>query len=526
MLQTSENIKSIATEKNAEPKCFDVLVIGGGINGAGIARDSAGRGLSVLICEKNDWASATSSASTKLIHGGLRYLEHYEFNLVKSALIEREVLYNSAPHIIYPMRFVLPHDKTQRPKWMIRAGLFLYDNLGSKYRHNVFEKSHAISLKDHPLHNQFKTGFVYTDCFADDARLVLSNVIDASEKGAITLSNTECVQITPDNETNLWTVTLSHKAPQSKRSKKYTIQAKAIVNAAGQWVNNTLTDNLDGFKKKHKIRLVKGSHIVVPRLYNGKHAYILQNDDKRIVFTIPYQKNYTLIGTTDITIPSEANKEGNPEISEQEKDYLCSVVNRYFTNAITTSDIVWSYSGVRPLLDDGEDSASDVTRDYDLDLSYHKDLPILSIYGGKITTFRKLSEQVVDKLSDDIFPDKTLKPWTQNAILAGGDLSGTANFETFLSTLKLEFDWLPEKLVDRYAHAYGSRTRLLLKNCHRIEDMGENFGDNIYSQEITYLQNHEDATTIEDILWRRSKLGLHITTETKNKIENFLKKKA
>jgi len=522
ILRTQDNLLKITTAKDEPVYQCDLLVVGGGINGAGVARDAAGRGLSVVMCEKDDWASATSSASSKLIHGGLRYLEHYEFRLVRESLIEREVLYNLAPHIIWPMSFVLPHNKYQRPKWMIRAGLFLYDHLGAGQRHGVFSKSHAVSLKDHPLDDQYKTGFVYTDCWVDDARLVMANVIDAHEKGAVTLSRTECRSLKADKETGLWTANLYHKKPGNTRGKTYKVQARCVVNAAGPWVSRFLKEAAPDIKTKNKTKMVKGSHIVVPRLYKGQHAYILQNDDERIVFVMPYEKYYTLIGTTDKKFNGDP---ANVKIHKDEKQYLCEVVSEYFTTDVSVEDIVWTYSGVRPLLDDGEANASKVTRDYKLDMIWHKKCPSLSIYGGKLTTYRKLSEQVMDELTEEVF-EKLPKGWTDIGALPGGDFSPAANFDMYLNTLHREYHWLSKRLAYRYVHSYGSRVRVLLRNCHHIEDMGKELAPDLFEHEIDYLMDYEDAQTAEDVLWRRSKRGLHSDDDARLRVEKYMKKRA
>lgn len=521
MLRSRDNLQKIIRPKSEPSHHCDVLVVGGGINGAGIAHDLAGRGLSVVLCEKNDWGGATSSASSKLIHGGLRYLEQYEFGLVRSSLIERETLYRLAPHLIKPLRFVLPHDKSLRPKWMIRAGLFLYDRLGGRQSHNIFEKSYMLPLADHPLHEEYKTGFVYTDCWVDDARLVLANVTAAHEKGAVVLSRTECRTLEADKKTGLWTASLFHKAPDAARGKSCEITARCVVNAAGPWVESFLPEAVKGFKAHYHVRLVKGSHIIVPRLYNGAHAYILQNNDGRIVFVIPYENDYTLIGTTDVPY------EGDPaqvKISREEISYLCDAVGRYFTTPVVPSEVVRSYSGVRPLLDDGTQNASDVTRDYKLDLARHKSCPLLSVYGGKLTTYRKLSEQVADMLKEDVFPEAG-DAWTAAAPLPGADFAPAANLETFLKTLCREYHWLSAETAEQYVRRYGSRVREIIKNCHHADDMGTHFGAGLYANEIDYMMDFEDAQTAEDILWRRSKYGLHGNPEMFEKVEEYMSAK-
>lgn len=494
----------------------DVLVIGGGVNGAGIARDLAGRGLSVVLCEKNDLASATSSASTKLIHGGLRYLEYYEFRLVREALKEREVLLRSAPHIIWPLTFILPHHNKLRPWWLIRMGLFLYDHLGGR---RSLPKSEGKTLPGtrlgQPLKASFKRGFSYADCWVEDTRLVILAALDASERGATILPRTEVVHLAKHNKHDGWTVTLHDNITDET----YKIHANMVVNAAGPWVSQALAlAGGAGDIGKYKVRWVKGSHIIVPKLHHGDHAYILQNEDGRIVFVIPYEKKYSLIGTTDVEYHGDID-EVRIDISEVE--YLCNAVNGYFRHQIKPEDVEWTYSGVRPLLDDGESDAKAVTRDYILDLEQHKGAPILSIYGGKITTFRKLSEHVGEKVVAVL--GRGGGNWTAEATLPGGEASGL-NFDTFLKTLKREFNWLPEALAHRLARAYGSRVRTLLRGCKRLSDMGQDLGDQVYEAEIRYLATIEWAMTLDDVLWRRSKLGLHVSEETQKNIAKLLKK--
>lgn len=491
------------------------MVIGGGVNGAGIARDLAGRGLSVVLCEKNDLASATSSASTKLIHGGLRYLEYYEFRLVREALKEREVLLRSAPHIIWPMTFILPHHNKLRPWWLIRMGLFLYDHLGGR-RSLPKSQGHMFpgTRLGQPLKSIFKRGFSYADCWVEDTRLVILAALDAAEKGASILSRTECVHLAKHAKNNGWTATLHDNITDES----YKVHASMVVNAAGPWVGKTLQLAGAADIGKYKIRWVKGSHIIVPKLYPGDHAYILQNGDGRVVFVIPYEKKYSLIGTTDIEYHGDIDE---VRIEMEEVEYLCNAVNQYFRHQIKADEVQWTYSGVRPLVDDGEKDAKAVTRDYILDMEEHKGAPILSIYGGKITTFRKLSEHVGEKVVATL--GRGGGNWTADAPLPGAETSG-ANFDTFLKTLKREFNWLPEALAFRLARAYGSRVRTLLRGCKRLSDMGEDLGDQVYEAEIRYLATVEWAMTLDDILWRRSKLGLHISEETQNKIAKLLKK--
>ncbi len=492
----------------------DVLVIGGGVNGCGIARDLAGRGLSVILCEKDDLACATSSASTKLIHGGLRYLEHREFGLVRAALKEREVLLKSAPHIIWPLTFVLPHHKKLRPWWLIRLGLFLYDHLGGR-KILPASKSHFLpgTLLGQPLKGEFRRGFSYADCWVEDTRLVVLCARDAQEKGAEILTRTECLGLAKHAKEDHWVADMrDHNTDENFR-----VHAKLVVNASGPWVNKTL--NLAGKDvAKHKVRWVKGSHIIVPRLYQGDHAYILQNEDGRVVFTIPYEKKYTLVGTTDVEYHDDIEE---VRISMEEVDYLCNAVNRFFRHPVKPESVEWTYSGVRPLVDDGDGDASAVTRDYLLEMDAVEGLPLLSVFGGKITTFRKLSEQAGALVTAKL--GKGGKAWTEKAPLPGAE-STAANFETFQKTLRREYAWLPDVLAQRLARAYGSRVREILRGAKRLGDLGEYLGENIYESEIKYLVNYEWAQTLEDILWRRSKLGLHTTEDTQKKMKKLLKK--
>jgi glycerol-3-phosphate dehydrogenase len=489
-------------------ECYDLLVVGGGINGTGIARDAAGRGLTVMLCEKDDLASHTSSSSTKLIHGGLRYLEYGEYRLVRKALQEREVLLRSAPHIIWPLRFVMPHMPRLRPAWMIRAGLFLYDHLA---RRELLPGSRGIDLRRHPagapLINSLKRGFVYSDGWVDDARLVVLNAIDAKERGALIRTRTRLLSATRD--AGEWQVMLSDPGGTIN------IRARAIANAAGPWVSDLLKSALDdgeGSRRgaHHSVRLVKGSHIVTRRLFDHDHAYIFQNPDKRIIFAIPYEHDYTLIGTTDIEYHGDPSK---VEISADETRYLCDSINRYFKQQIGPQDVCWTYSGVRGLLEDEHaENASAVTRDYLLELDApDAEAPLLSVFGGKITTFRKLAEEAVDKLGAAIGP--SVQSWTEGAVLPGGDIPD-ANFERFLGALKQQNPWLPADLAHRYARAYGTRTPVLLGAAKSIEELGQAFAPGLYEAELRYLRDNEWAMRAEDVLWRRSKLGLHMERDT------------
>ncbi|WP_328702838.1 glycerol-3-phosphate dehydrogenase [Arenibaculum pallidiluteum] len=488
----------------------DLLVVGGGINGAGIARDAAGRGLSVLLCEQGDLASATSSASTKLIHGGLRYLEHYEFRLVREALAEREVLLRAAPHIIWPLRFVLPHDRSMRPAWMLRLGLFLYDHLGGR---RLLPPSRGIDLARHPagapLAEGFTRAFEYSDCWVEDSRLVVLNAMDAEARGARVLTRTRLVAAR--RERGLWIATLADLTTGATME----VSARGLVNAAGPWVADLLSARL-GTPSRHKVRLVKGSHIVVPRVFEGDHAYILQNTDRRIVFAIPYEQRFTLIGTTDLDYSGDP---ASVAIAPEEVDYLCAATSRYFRKPVRPEDVVWSYSGVRPLQDDAEGDASKVTRDYVLEMdTLHGGAPLLSVFGGKITTFRRLAEEAVDRIGHALGNGATR--WTRDATLPGGDIPD-ADFDAFVAALGLEYPWLPEGLRRRYARSYGTLTRELLAGADRLAALGTCYGGDVYEAELRWARDREYARTGEDFLWRRSKLGLHLSPGERRTVETW-----
>ena len=489
----------------------DLLVVGGGVNGTGIARDAAGRGLSVLLCEQDDLASHTSSASSKLIHGGLRYLEHYEFRLVREALIEREVLLRAAPHIIWPLRFVLPHEPGMRPAWMVRLGLLLYDHLGGRER---LPGSQRLDLRRDPagapLKEAYRTGFAYADCWVEDARLVVLNAIDAAERGAEILTRQRCTAARRAN--GLWYATLRPQGGGPER----VVRARCLVNAAGPWVSRFLTESVHMPALK-RVRLVKGSHIVVPRLYEHPDPYILQHTDRRIVFVIPYEQRYTLIGTTDL------DYEGDParvQISDAEIDYLCRAVSRYLIDPVRPEQVRWSYAGVRPLYDDATSDVSAVTRDYVFDLDQPEgDASLLSVFGGKITTYRKLAEHALNKLEPVMGFEAGA--WTGKAPLPGGDMPG-ADFDAFLAELRRERPWLPGDLARRYARAYGTRSLRILDDARDLGGLGEHLGDGVYEAEIDHLVRNEWARTEEDILWRRSKLGLHVGDPTAARLRAWL----
>ncbi len=497
----------------AGDRVYDLLIIGGGINGVGIARDAAGRGLSVLLVEKDDLASHTSRWSSKLIHGGLRYLEYYEFRLVREALIEREVLLRAAPHIIRPLTFVLPHSPEQRPAWMIRLGLFLYDHLGGR---NMLPGSTSVDLTrpgayGDPLQDWVLRGFTYSDAWVDDARLVILNALDAVERGAQVLTHTKCVSATRVGD--FWDAELvASKGEPLKR-----VKAKCLVNAAGPWVADVLQQVVRS-NALGRVRLVKGSHIVVPRMHEGDHPYILQNDDKRIVFVIPYEDKFSLIGTTDLPF------NGDPQvltISEEETTYLLRVVNRYFKKQIKKEDMVWSYAGVRPLFDDASANVSAVTRDYVFDLDHGPEKPpLLSIFGGKITTYRKLAEHALERLQKAMnFPQG---PWTSRSHLPGGDFPN-ADFAGFYETQQRRYSWMPEDLLHRWARSYGTRLDQIIGTAQDVNDLGDEIGL-MAEAELRYLKDHEWATCADDVLWRRSKLGLHLPKSSTEAIDAWFER--
>ncbi|WP_434518597.1 glycerol-3-phosphate dehydrogenase [Pseudomonas sp. NFX1] len=486
--------------------CYDLAVIGGGINGVGIAADAAGRGLKVFLCEKDDLAQHTSSASSKLIHGGLRYLEHYEFRLVREALAEREVLLAKAPHIVKPMRFVLPHRPHLRPAWMIRAGLFLYDHLGKRKRLGA-----SRSLRfgpGYPLKPAITRGFEYADCAVDDARLVVLNAMAARENGAHIHTRTRCLRA--ERVDGLWHVELQ-QADGSVRS----IRARALVNAAGPWVASFIKDDLK-LDAPYGIRLIQGSHLIVPRLYEGDHAYILQNEDQRIVFCIPYLDRFTLIGTTDREYSGDPAKVA---ITEQETDYLLKVVNAHFNHQLSRSDILHTYSGVRPLCNDESDNPSAVTRDYTLALSAAQgEAPLLSVFGGKLTTYRKLAESAMAELKP--FFSQMGQSWTANSALPGGE--GMSTPQALVDDLLSQHQWLAPDIAKRWAVTYGSRTWQLLEGVNGPDDLGQAIGGGLFTREVDYLRETEWAVSTQDILWRRTKLGLFTSESEQRALADYL----
>ena len=482
----------------------DLLIIGGGINGAGIAADAAGRGLDVVLCEKADLASGTSSWSTKLIHGGLRYLEFYEFGLVRKSLQEREVLTAAAAHIIKPLAFHIPQLPHSRSSWFIRIGLFLYDYLAQRKR---FEGSRSIKIDpEGPLNSVITRGFEYWDAQVDDSRLVVLNARQAKQRGAQILTRTECTSMRSLG--NGWRVTLHDHASNTDTE----IDCKAIVNATGPWVA-ALSEQLSKEEAEHEIRLVKGSHIVVPRMHSGSQAFMLQHHDGRVIFVIPWLQDYTLIGTT------EAEHKGNlerVEISKEETSYLLSIVNLYFKKSILHSDVVYSFAGVRPLIDDEEVNASKVSRDYNLELESDPH-PILSVYGGKVTTYRVLAEDVLSRLKD-VLP--AMGPaWTKDATLPGGDFDLP---EHLFQKMVSKNAWLGLDLINRWLNSYGTLSSDVLGDASGIGDLGVKFGHNLYQREVDYLCTEEWAKSADDILWRRSKLGLKFSRAERDSLANYI----
>lgn len=490
----------------------DLFVIGGGVNGAGVARDAAGRGLSVLLCEQGDLAGATSSASSKLIHGGLRYLEHRQFRFVREALIERETLLGLAPHIIRPLRFILPWEKGQRPRWLIALGLMLYDHLGPRRR---LGESRRIdlrkSLEGAPLNRNLTTGFSYFDCAVDDSRLVILNALDARERGAEIRTRTRC--LSARRELGLWRIDLQDLRDGTERS----IFARALVNAAGPWASD-VSIAICGLGAGKKLRLVKGSHIVTRRLYEENHAYILQNPDRRVVFVMPFAEDFTLIGTTETPFSGDP---AHTAIDSDEIDYLCQAASRYLRAPVEPKDIVNSFSGVRPLYEDQALSDSAVARDYVLDLDHSLgEAPIVSILGGKITTYRRSAEAAVDALIPHLAPPRR-EPWTADIPLPGGDFE-RGDFERFLRQLRARRPWLPSALALRLARAYGTRVEKILGVAESAADLGEDFGAGLFRAEIDYLIDQEWARTADDILWRRSKLGLRLSPADVLRVRDYL----
>ena len=479
---------------------YDLLVIGGGINGAGIARDAAGRGLSVLLVEKDDLAAATSSSSSKLIHGGLRYLEQFEFRLVAESLAEREIMLRIAGHLTWPTRFIAPHVPGLRPRWMIRVGLFLYDHLA---RRSLLPGSHAVRLDRPPyasgLRPELKHGFIYSDCRVDDARLVVVNALDAAKRGARVLVRTECGSAR--RARGVW---------EARLSTGESVQARAIVNSAGPWVKEVLNRHL-AEATRDSVRLVKGSHIVLPQLYEGEHAFILQNDDRRVVFLIPYEERYTLVGTTDVDYDGDP---ASPLASDAEVDYLCRAAARYLARPPAPAEVRWRYSGVRPLYDDGSDDPSSITRDYTLRVDDdHGAAPVLSVFGGKITTYRRLAEHVMEKLAA-YFP--AMKPaWTAQAPLPGSDFSDR---EAAKRAVFEKFPRLPAVVKQGVFRRHGTLSPEVLGD----GQIGEHYGAGLTEREVRYFMEREWANTAQDVLWRRTKCGLHMNEVERRRVAEVI----
>ena len=486
---------------------LDLFVVGGGINGAGIACDAVGRALKVGLCEMNDFASATSSKATKLIHGGLRYLEHYEFRLVREALMEREVLLAKAPHIAWPLRFVLPHEPHLRPRWMLRIGLFLYDHLD---RHMTLPKSQAVDLQQSKwgkgLKPTFKHGFVYSDAWVDDARLVIGNLKSAREMGATIYPRHRCTSARRSADGKLWEIELLAHDGATVR-----LTARGLVNACGPWVKHFLDEQTD-VKTPKRVRLINGSHIIVPRLHDGDHAFILQNKDNRIVFVIPYERDFSLIGTTDIPV----EKSEDAVCTTEEIAYLCELASHYMAKPVRPQDVVWTYSGVRPLFDDGDDDPSAVTRDYHLEVDAPDGaVPLLSVFGGKITTYRRLAEHALADLGK--FYPRMGGPWTDARALLDGEFADAPTFEEafdrFAAAAAAAKPGLPADLVRVLARRHGTGVDELLEGVKTVADLGQAFGGHLYETEVRYLMRDEWAVEPDDVLWRRTKEGLHMTAE-------------
>lgn len=485
---------------------YDIAIIGGGINGCGCAADAALRGLSVVLCEKSDIASQTSSNSSKLIHGGLRYLEQFDFSLVQKALNERQNLLELAPHLVHPLQFVLPHSHSMRPSWMIRLGLFIYDHLS---RRNRLPKSRKVTRQQHPdmftpLVPSINSAFTYYDCSTDDSRLTLANAIQAKQHGANILSQTEVIHA--EIVDHIW-----HLTVKDHNHKTQIIKAKTLINAAGPWVEKI--NRLLNIPSHHKLSLVKGSHIVLPALYEGQHAYVLQHPDKRIVFAIPYY-GYTLVGTTDVPITGTLD---DLSISQAEIDYLFDIIAIYFGQRPTQDKMISTWSGVRPLLSDPSKTAQTLTRDY----LYHfssQPAPCITVYGGKITTYRLLAEEVIDQFKL-VFPD--LK--RSNTI--NTPLPGASQSDDHALKARQAYPWIDEAILSHYLQTYGDRTEMILQNCRTIEELGEHFAGVLYQREVDYLIEKEWATSAEDVLWRRTKLGLDFDVHSQQRLIQYIEQK-
>ena len=507
----------------------DLFIIGGGINGCGIARDAVGRGLSVTLAEMNDLASATSSASTKLFHGGLRYLEYLEVRLVRESLIERENLLTAMPHISWPMRFVLPYHRDQRfegntpvgrmlrfvmpwmkgrrPAWLIRLGLFMYDHLGGR---KILPATRNVDLATDPagaaLQDRYTKAFEYSDCWVEDSRLVVLNARDAEQRGAEIMTRTKVISAKTVGA--LWHITLSDGE---------TRQARMLVNAGGPWVRDVIQSTVR-INSSDGIRLVRGSHIVTRRLYDHDKCYFFQGRDGRIIFAIPYEGDFTLIGTTDADHPDPGTK---PECSVDERDYLLGFASEYFKQSLTKDDVVWTYSGVRPLYDDGASSASAATRDYVLKVDDSTGAPLLNVFGGKITTYRKLAEHALEKIDAHL---PAGKPWTARVALPGGDfpVDGVADLIVFL---RKSYPFLTDKWAKRLVRAYGTEAQAMLGDAATAADLGQDFGATLTAREVEWLMNKEYAVTADDVLWRRSKLGLRMSPDQVAALQDWMTKR-
>jgi glycerol-3-phosphate dehydrogenase len=495
----------------ADASIHDIFIIGGGINGCGIARDAAGRGYSVYLCEMDDLASGTSSSSTKLIHGGLRYLEHYEFRLVREALMEREVLWRIAPHIIRPMRFVLPHAEGLRPAWLLRLGLFLYDHIGGR---KLLPPTRSIDMRSDPagkpLKPLFRRAFEYSDGWVNDSRLVVLNARDAADRSAIIRTRTKVERAR--REGGGWLITI--RDLQNRETEE--VRARVLVNAAGPWVDRVLA-GVVGEQRVHNVRLVAGSHIVVRKKFDDPRAYFFQNRDGRIIFAIPYEEDFTLIGTTDQDFVGDPK---DVRITDAEVDYLCAAASEYFAEPVVRADIVWTYSAVRPLFDDGASKAQEATRDYVLKLDGGAgEPPILNVFGGKITTYRRLAEAALDNIAEHL--GKRGRPWTASAALPGGDFPVTG-FEGLVLQIRQSYSFLEPSYARRLTRLYGTKAHALLGSARSPSDLGARFGADLYEAEVRYLMQHEWAVTAEDVLWRRTKRGLRFSGDEIKTLQDYM----
>ncbi|CAD0183242.1 Aerobic glycerol-3-phosphate dehydrogenase [Ruegeria sp. THAF57] len=513
----------------------DLFIIGGGINGCGIARDAAGRGLSVVLAEMNDLASATSSASTKLFHGGLRYLEYFEFRLVREALVERETLLRAMPHISWPMRFVLPYHEDmrfesdtptsrllstfmpwmrgQRPAWLIRLGLFMYDHLGGR---KILPGTTSLNLRTAaeggPLQDRFETAYEYSDCWIEDSRLVVLNARDAEARGAQIMVRTKVMSA--ERVDGLWHVTIRDEISGETRM----IQARMLINAGGPWVGDIIQTKIR-VNSREGVRLVRGSHIVTRKLFDHDKCYFFQGEDGRIIFAIPYEREFTLIGTTDQDHPNPSEP---PVCTEAEQDYLCAFASKYFKTPVTREDVVWTYSGVRPLYDDGASSATAATRDYTLKVDAQGGAPVLNVFGGKITTYRRLAESALEKVAEH-FPNLP-GPWTAGVALPGGDFP-VDGVQQLIAGLEADYSFLNRAWAERLVRAYGTDARVILADAKSASDLGQEFGATLTERELEWLAEKEYARTAEDVAWRRNKLGLKLTTDQIDQIGRWLDKR-